>query len=138
MWVYSETTAVNTRLFDFGSDDVAYVALSPRSGDQRLHFLASREQFWPKQELHAEPLPNDRWVHVAVTLSGTVGTLYVDGAPVASHDGIWMTPYQMGHTKQTWLGRSQYGGDRLFKGRMQDVRIYSGALSASAIAKLAR
>ena len=138
MWVYSETTAINTRLFDFGSDDVAYVALSPRSGDQRLHFMASREQFWPKQELHAEPLPNDRWVHVAVTLNGTVGTLYVDGVPVASHDGIWMTPYQMGHTRQTWLGRSQYGADRLFKGRMQDVHIYSGALSASAIAKLAR
>jgi hypothetical protein len=138
MWVYCETTAINTRLFDFGSDDVAYVALSPRSGDQRLHFLASREQFWPKQELFADPLPNDRWVHVAVTLSGTVGTLYVDGAPVASHDGIWMTPYQMGHTTQTWLGRSQYGGDRLFKGRMQDVRIYSGALSAGAIAELAK
>jgi hypothetical protein len=139
MWVYSQTTAVNTRLFDFGSDDVAYVALSPRSGsDQALHFLASREQFHPKQELHAAPLPNDRWVHVAVTLSGTVGTLYVDGAPVASHDGIWMTPYQMGHTKQTWLGRSQYGGDRLFKGRMQDVRIYAGALSAAEIGALAK
>ena len=49
-----------------------------------------------------------------------------------------MTPYQMGHTTQTWLGRSQYGGDRLFKGRMQDVRIYSGALGAEVVAELAR
>jgi hypothetical protein len=49
-----------------------------------------------------------------------------------------MTPYQMGHTTRTWLGRSQYGGDQFFKGRMQDFRVYSGALGASDIAALAR
>jgi hypothetical protein len=138
VWVYSETTAVNTRIFDFGSDDVAYIALSPRSGENRLHFMASREQFWPEQPLSADPLPTGRWVHVAVTLSGTVGTLYVDGSPVASNNEIWITPYQLGHTTRTWLGRSQYGGDRFFKGRMQDLRIYSGALGAADIAELAR
>jgi len=138
VWVFSETNTINTRIFDFGSDDVAYVALSALSGDKQLHFLASREQFWPAQPLHADPLPTGRWAHVAVTLSGTVGTLYVDGLPVASSNEIWMTPYQMGHTTRTWLGRSQYDGDRFFKGRMQDFRIYSGALSAAGIAELAR
>ncbi|MET0548692.1 MAG: hypothetical protein ABW002_05405 [Xanthomonas sp.] len=39
---------------------------------------------------------------------------------------------------QTWLGRSQYGGDPYFKGRMQDLRIYSGAQDAAFIAGLAR
>lgn len=138
VWVQVETTAANTRIFDFGSDDVAYVALTPRSGEQKLHFLASRDQFWPAQPLSADPLPTGRWVHVAVTLAGTVGTLYVDGLQVATHNEVWMNPYQMGHTKQTWLGRSQYGGDRYFKGRMQDFRIYSGALSATQVADLAR
>lgn len=138
VWVHSETTAVNTRIFDFGSDDVAYIALSPRSGQNRLHLMASREQFWPEQPLHAEPLPTGRWVHVAVTLSGTVGTLYVDGSPVASSNEVWITPYQLGHTTRTWLGRSQYGADRFFNGRMQDLRIYSGALNAAGIAGLAR
>ncbi|MGJ3703455.1 LamG-like jellyroll fold domain-containing protein [Variovorax sp. AFSI2.2] len=138
VWVYSETTAINTRIFDFGSDDVAYIALSPRSGENRLQFMASREQFWPEQPLSADPLPTGRWVHVAVTLSATVGTLYVDGSPVASNNEIWITPYQLGHTTRTWLGRSQYGGDRFFKGRMQDLRIYSGAQDAAFIADLAR
>lgn len=138
LWVHWDTLAVNARIFDFGSDDVAYIALSPRSGDNRLHFLASREQFWPEQPLHADPLPTGRWVHVAFTLSGTVGTLYLDGAPVASHDQVWITPYQLGHTTRTWLGRSQYGADRFFDGRMQDLRIYSGALSAAGLAELAR
>lgn len=138
VWVHSENTAANTRIFDFGSDDVAYVALSPLSGEKRLHFMASREQFWPAQPLNAPPLPTGRWVHVAVTVSGTVGTLYVDGSQVATSNEVWMTPYQMGHTTRTWLGRSQYGGDRYFKGRMQDFRIYSGALDATAISGLAR
>jgi hypothetical protein len=93
VWVYSETTAANTRIFDFGSDNVAYIALSPHAGSNRLHFMASREQFWPEQPLSADPLPTGRWVHVAVTLSGTVGTLYVDGSPVASQNEIWITPY---------------------------------------------
>ena len=137
-WIYSETTVPNTRIFDFGSTDVAYLALSPRSGENRLHLLSSRDQFWPEQPLHADPLPTGRWVHVAFTLSATVGTLYVDGVQVAHNDRVLHNPYQMGHTTRTWLGRSQYGGDRHFKGRMQDVRIYSGALPASGIAELAR
>jgi hypothetical protein len=138
VWVNVESTATNTRIFDFGSDDVAYIALTPRNGDQKLNLLASRDQFWPAQPLVADALPTNRWVHVAVTLSGTVGTLYVDGVQVGTHNEVWMNPYQMGHTTQTWIGRSQYGGDRRFKGRMQDFRIYSGALSAARIAALAQ
>ena len=144
VWVHSDTTATNTRIFDFGSTDVAYIALSPLTLGpapervKRLQFMASRDQFWPEQPLFADAPATGRWVHMAVTLSGTVGTLYLDGRPVASHDEIWINPYQLGHTTRNWLGRSQYGGDRFFKGRMQDFRIYSGALSASDIAALAR
>jgi hypothetical protein len=140
VWVYLETSAVNTRIFDFGSNDVAYLALTPRDGGtpNQMRVLASRNQFWTEQPLAAPALPSGRWVHVAVTLAGTVGTIYVDGTPAGSHDGIWMAPHQFGQTTQTWLGRSQYGGDPFFKGRMQDLRIYSGALTPAAIAELAR
>lgn len=138
VWVYWDNPMANARIFDFGSNDVAYMALCPRDrGPDQLRFLASRNQFWPEQPLSSNMLPSGRWVHVAVTLSGTLGTLYVDGSPVASHDEIWMAPYQFGNTVQTWLGRSQYGGDPFFKGRMQDFRIYAGALAAGDIAGLA-
>ena len=138
VWAYWDNTAVNTRIFDFGSNDVAYMALAPRDGAGRLRFQASRNQFWVEQPLSAPALPTGRWVHVAVTLSGTEGTLYVDGSLVGSQPGIWMAPHQFGTTTQTWLGRSQYGGDPFFKGRMQDFRIYSGALDAAGVAALAR
>lgn len=143
VWVYSESTAPGVRIFDFGHNDVAYIALTPLAigpapeRAKRIQLLASRDQFWPEQPLFAEAPPTGRWVHVAFTLSGTVGTIYVDGVQVATHNEIWISPYQLGHTTQTWLGRSQYGGDAHFKGRMQDLRIYSGALGAARIAELA-
>ncbi|MBB4221662.1 LamG-like jellyroll fold domain-containing protein [Variovorax guangxiensis] len=137
-WVYWDASVVNTRIFDFGSNDVAYISLIPRDGNGKLRFSGSRNQFWNEESVTTDVLPTQRWVHVAVTLSGTVGTLYVDGTQVATADGIWINPFQLGRTTQTWLGRSQYGGDPYFKGRMQDFRIYSGAQDAAFIANLAR
>ncbi|MEJ1130852.1 LamG-like jellyroll fold domain-containing protein [Variovorax sp. CCNWLW225] len=138
VWVYWDASVVNARIFDFGSNDVAYMGLIPRDGSGKLRFSSSRNQFWNEESVTTDVLPAGRWVHVAVTLAGTVGTLYVDGTQVATADGIWINPFQLGRTTQTWLGRSQYGGDPYFKGRMQDFRIYSGAQDAAFIANLAR
>lgn len=138
VWVYLDASVFNARIFDFGSNDVAYMALLTRDGSGKLRFSSSRNQFWNEESVTADALPTGRWVHVAVALSGKVGTLYVDGKQVATADGIWINPFQLGETTQTWLGRSQYGGDPYFKGRMQDLRIYSGAQDAAFIAGLAR
>jgi len=139
VWVNWDKSVVNTRIFDFGSTDVAYLALGPRDGNDRIRFMASHNQFWAEEKVIAPTaLPTGRWVHVAITLAGKIGTLYVDGLPVATQDGVWMAPCQFGQTTRNWLGRSQYSGDPYFKGRMQDFRVYSGALGAMAIAQLAR
>jgi hypothetical protein len=37
-------------------------------------------------------LPLNTWSHVAVTLSGNTGTLYVDGQPVATNNNMTITP----------------------------------------------
>ncbi|MCW0366117.1 hypothetical protein NB699_001100 [Xanthomonas sacchari] len=138
VWVYWDASVVYARIFDFGSNDVAYMALLARDGSGKLRFSSTRNQFWNEESITADALPAGRWVHVAVALSGKVGTLYVDGKQVATADGIWINPFQLGETTQTWLGRSQYGNDPYFKGRMQDLRIYSGAQDAAFIAGLAR
>ncbi len=140
MWVYCDNTGLSSRFFDFGSNDVSYMGLTPRESavPSLMRFMSTRNQFWMPSPLAAPIPPNGRWIHVALTLAGTVGRLYVDGAQVASSPEIWMAPYQFGHTTHNWLGRSQYRGDPFFKGRMQDFRIYSGALTPAAIADLAR
>ena len=139
VWVYWNASATHARIFDFGSSDVAYMALEPRDGQGRLRFMVTGTQWYGEQAIAAaSALPTGRWVHVAVTLKGRVGTLYVDGSAAGTNAEIDLAPFQLGATTQNWLGRSQYAADPYFNGRMQDLRIYSGALDASHIAELAR
>ncbi|HEY9067893.1 MAG TPA: LamG domain-containing protein, partial [Burkholderiaceae bacterium] len=126
------------RVFDFGSGDIAYMMLTPRDGNGVLRFSVTGTTYFGEQSIVASSaLPTGRWVHVAVTLSGTQGTLYVDGAAVGSNAAIALAPFQLGNTTQNWLGRSQYSGDPYFNGRLQDLRLYSGALTAAQVAALA-
>ena len=61
----------------------------------------------------------------------------MDGAAVGSSDAILLAPFQLGSTTQNWLGRSQYAADPYFNGRMQDLRLHAGALTAAQVAALA-
>jgi len=138
LWAYWNTASTNTRVFDFGSSDIAYLALIPRDSQGKLRFMITGTTYFGEQSISASTaLPTGRWVHLAVTLAGTRGTLYVDGAAAGSNDTMPFAPFQLGSTTQNWLGRSQYPADPFFDGRMQDLRLYSGALSADQVAALA-
>jgi hypothetical protein len=80
-------------------------------------------------------MPIRRWVHLAVTLQGSTGRLYVDGKEVARSDGILLSPRQVGD-QVAFLGRSW--GHAPFDGRIQDFRVDVGAWSAADIEALAR
>ncbi len=47
-----------------------------------------------------------------------------------------LRPSDLGATTQNWIGRSQYS-DPYLNGRVDDFRLYAGALSATEIAALA-
>ena len=138
LWVYWNASATNVRVFDFGSSDIGYMALMPRDSGGVMRFMITGTTYFGEQNISAgSALPTGRWVHLAVTLSGTHGTLYVDGTAAGSSDAIALAPFQLGSTTQNWLGRSQYAGVPFFNGRMQDLRLYSGALTAAQVAALA-
>ena len=138
LWVYWNASAINARVFDFGSSDIGYMALIPRDSGGVLRFMITGTTYFGEQSISASSaLATGRWVHLAVTLSGTRGTLYVDGAAAGSNDAIALAPFQLGSTTQNWLGRSQYAADPFFNGRLQELRLYSGALTAAQVAALA-
>lgn len=138
VWVNWSVAATNTRIFDFGTSDIAYMALIPRDSGGKLRFTASRSHYFGEQSiLGTEALPTGRWVHLAVTLAGSTGRLYVDGVQVGENPSIVVTPFQLGDTPNAWLGRSQYGADPSFNGRLQDLRFYGGALGHEEIKALA-
>jgi hypothetical protein len=94
--------------------------------------------YFGEQTVSTGPLAQGRWVHLAVTLRDRTCTLYVDGAAAAAIETMDLAPYQLGATPRNWLGRAQYGADPYFNGRLQDFRIYGGALDAAAIQALAK
>lgn len=77
-----------------------------------------------------EPLPVDQWAHVAVTRSGTTGTLYVNGEPVATTENMTLSPADLGVTDH-WLGRRQFPQRSIsyLNAELDEFQIYSRALS---------
>lgn len=138
-WVYLTSERNYTRIFDFGEGTSRYMYLTPRTIDGKVRFATSTVYGYNEQVIDGtSQLPVNQWVHVAVTLSGRVGTLYVNGAAVGSNPAMDFPPFQIGATSQNWIGRSQYPIDPYLNGKIDDFRIYGGALSAEEVAALAR
>lgn len=80
--------------------------------------------------------PIHQWVHIAVTLSGRIGIIYINGTMVGRNPTIDFPPFQLGNTPSNWIGRSQYIQDPYLHGKIDDFRIYNGALSADEVKAL--
>ncbi len=135
-WVYLNAVTAWSRVFDFGSGTSCYMMFTPRNGAGVACFALSvneAEQFITS----TSALPGGRWVHVAVTLSGQTGTLYIDGTAIGTSTTLAFAPFRLRPT-QNWIGRSQFARDPALNGLVDDFRIYRGALAASQIVALAR
>jgi len=136
-WVYWNASRAWERIFDFGSGTGRYMFLTPRSSSGGMRFAITVDGGHGEQAVtETAALPTAQWVHVAVTLSGENATLYVNGTAVGSNSAEFLPPWQLGGTTQNWIGRSQYSGDPYFNGKIDEFRIYRGALSAADIAAL--
>jgi fibronectin type 3 domain-containing protein len=132
-WVKWDGGAAWQRLFDFGTGTAAYLYLTPSSANGTLRFGIKNgsEQF-----VEAPGLTVGTWTHVAVTLSGDTATLYVNGSAVASNPAVTINPSDF-KPGANFIGKSQWGGDPLFNGRVDEFRVYNYALSAGNVAALA-
>lgn len=136
-WVRLDSVTTWSRVFDFGSSTSVNMFLTARSGAGTARFVITTSGNGSEQRINAPaPLPSGTWTHVAVTLSGSVGILYVNRAEVARTTGITLTPASLGATANNWIGRSQYPADPYLDGIVDDMRIYSRGLSESEIAAL--
>jgi hypothetical protein len=88
-----------------------------------------------EQQLNGPALSVGAWHQLVVTLSGIVGTLYVDGVAVNTNTSMTLKPSSLGVTTQNYIGKSQFP-DPLLNGRVDDFRIYNRALSNSEITML--
>ncbi|MDB5769087.1 MAG: concanavalin A-like lectin/glucanase superfamily protein [Collimonas fungivorans] len=136
-WVFWNGNGKWARIFDFGSGTGKYMMLTARNGNGFPRFAMTVNGGSGEQGIDSSTaLTVGQWVHVAVTLSGKVGTLYLDGNPVGSNSAMFLAPFRLGSGSQNWIGRSQFDSDPYFNGLIDEFRIYRGALSATQIAAL--
>jgi len=133
-WVNLSSSANWHRIFDFGNNTTTYMFLTPKSPSGFLRFGITTNGNGNEQQINATAtVPTGGWHHVAVTVSGSLGTIYLDGVPVGTTNNLTLKPSNLGNTTQNYLGRSQFP-DPYFNGLMDDFRIYGSALSAGEVA----
>jgi fibronectin type 3 domain-containing protein/regulation of enolase protein 1 (concanavalin A-like superfamily) len=134
-WVYLNTTSTWARIFDFGTGTNNYMFLAPQGGAGKIRFAIRTASVAEQIIDGTATLPIGGWHHVAITLNGATGTLYVDGAQVGQNTAMTLNPSSLGSTTQNRLGRSQFN-DPYLNGKLDDFHIYGTVLTAAQIATL--
>jgi hypothetical protein len=137
-WIKADSLDTAARIFDFGTGTDDYMYLTPKaSGTDKLRFGITTSGSGGEQRINSSiGLNAGTWYHVAVVRSGSLGTLYVNGAAVGSNF-ITISPSSLGSTAQNYFGKSQFA-DPAFMGTIDDFRIFGRALSASEVLALAK
>ena len=134
-WVNWNGGANWQRILDLGNGTSKHLFLTPKSGSGNLRFTL-KNGGGEQQLNHTAALAAGVWTHVAVTLSGDTGKLFVKGAQVNTNTGMTTNPADLG-TRQNYLGKSQFAADPPLKGAVDDFRLYRRGLNPVEIAALA-
>jgi glucuronoarabinoxylan endo-1,4-beta-xylanase len=135
-WVKLNSTANWSRLFDFGNNTTNYMFLTPQNGSTtRARFaITTSSSGGEKQITGPSALSAGVSYHLAVTLNGNTGILYVNGVSAGTNSAMTLTPSGLGSTSNNYLGRSQWPADPYLDGVFDEFRIYNVPLSPAEIA----
>jgi hypothetical protein len=125
------------RILDFGNGTTRYLFLSPRANNGRMRFAITTNGNGNEQTINAPTaLSTGSWQHVAVTLGGSRGIMYLNGQPVATNTALTIRPWQL-LARSNYVGDSQWPLDPTFNGRIDSFRVFGRELSAAEIRDLA-
>ena len=136
-WVKPTALTKWARVFDFGTGTTNYMYLASYNPATSKPRFAIRTPAVNEQIIDGTALTAGVWTHVAVTLSGATGTMYVNGVAAGSNTGFTLKPASLGSTTQNYVGRSQFSADTYLNGAVDELQVYGRALAATEIAALA-
>lgn len=136
-WVKPTHADTWARIFDFGNDTARYLYLAARNANGVPRFAVTTGGAGGEQGIDGTAaLPLDQWSHIAVTIGGGTGTLYVNGQVVGRNSAMTLTPSALGALANNWLGRSNYSGDPVFAGAFGGFDVWSRALTSAEVTGL--
>jgi hypothetical protein len=126
------------RIFDFGSNTTRYFFLTPRNSTTgKIRFAITTGGIIGEKVIDAPiALPTNSWCHVAVTLDGSRGVMYLNGEPVATNSALTIRPWHV-MARTNYLGKSLFAADASFNGRIDSFRIFGRPLSAAEVRQVA-
>ena len=130
-WVRPDSNPNWQRVFDFGNGATSYMFLTTNAANGNARFAIKANAATAEQVINGPALTVGVWTHLAVTLSGNVATLYVNGVAYATNNAMTSHPAALGSTTTNYLGKSQFAADPNFLGSLDDFRLYGSALSAT-------
>jgi len=138
-WYYYEAGNPWERLVEFSKDQDNYMFITAKDGSDNLpRFVINVGGNFNAVAFTDSELTPDEWYHFSVTLSGANGgtTVSIVSSSVSktfNHPNISLTPADLGFLDKNTLGKSQFPWDSTLKGRLDEVRIWSKALSQEEI-----
>ncbi|MET9823395.1 MULTISPECIES: glycoside hydrolase family 127 protein [unclassified Streptomyces] len=134
-----DTLAPSVRVFDLGYSKDTYLFLTATTGAGRARAALKIAGMETEDFVDATgPLPLGRWTHVALTLAGGTGVLYVDGTETGRNAAMVAGPLLLGRTSRNYIGRSQNSTHPYLHGAVRDFRLHNRALSADQVRRLAQ
>ncbi len=97
-WVKLNSATNNTRIFDFGTGTAGYMELCPKNGNNGFMRYEIVSGGTVQQINTTYTFPTGVWTHVALTQSGSTGTLYINGSAVGTNTGLTLNPSNLGST----------------------------------------
>lgn len=141
-WVRWDGGEDNQRIFNFGTPDgnngvpLSYLSLSPASGSDNLLTASYRVGDASGQNLRGDDtLTTGVLQHIAVVVDSPEGewSLVLQGELERRENSS--QELQQLQDQVNWLGRALYSGYPLFRGELEEFRIYAGALTEEQLEK---
>ena len=125
-WVRWKGSGNKQRIFDFGNGEDQYMYLTANSAGNKMRFAIKNGG--DEQYMDISKLSSYSWRHITLTIGSDSIIAYVNGEKMAATADITIRPADF-NPIFNYIGRSQFKGDPMFKGDVDDLRIYNYALS---------
>ena len=130
-WIYLKNHYTGQTILEFGngnnSDNIVFQIDNAAVGSLRGFVIKSSTQYYMDTAIIVSNL--NQWYYVAFTLSGNIGSIYVNGVLSKSSS---LSKINSVARAVNFIGRNTYG-DTTINAVYDEIKIYQGAMSAAAI-----